>query len=40
MIFEYDMVDMTSYSEEDAQRKVSEFAELVAESKRRRQDRG
>ncbi len=36
MIFEYDMVDMTSYSESDARRRVKEFVELVEEFKNRR----
>lgn len=31
MPFEYDMVDMTSYSDEDAKRRVSEFMDLVAD---------
>ncbi len=37
MIFEYDMVDMTSYSDQDARNRVNEFVDLVEESKRRRQ---
>ncbi len=35
MIFEYDMVDMTGFSMEDAQRRIKEFIELVEENKNR-----